>query len=364
LGCALDGYSSAHARLEQAVLKSYLNACALLDETFFDDPSQAVAILRQVTVQAPGFRPGWAKRLIAETNRYQLLNPSQKKIYAPEFRHLISAARKLYPDIPEADVAEVELVPGRDFYGEVELIDRAIKSDPNNVFVLAARSLAMLCVGRMEAAVEDARRAASIDPLSPAIRSSYLQALIYSGRTDTARSELAEAERLWPDATTIVDSRYRLNLRYGSLSEAADALKLMQSGRVDAGRVRDAFARARLDRNRANVDRAADLAVSAYLAHPDANTMGELIFTLGEFGRTDDLLKFLLAAKDESQFPYFVEILFRPPQARLRADPRFMQVAAHLGLLDYWRRSGDWPDFCSEPGLPYDCKKEAAKLTA
>jgi hypothetical protein len=92
--------------------------------------------------------------------------------------------------------------------------------------------------------------------------------------------------------------------------------------------------------------------------------MGELIFTLGEFGRTDDLLKFLLAAKDESQFPYFVEILFRPPQARLRADPRFMQVAAHLGLLDYWRRSGDWPDFCSEPGLPYDCKKEAAKLTA
>jgi hypothetical protein len=32
-------------------------------------------------------------------------------------------------------------------------------------------------------------------------------------------------------------------------------------------------------------------------------------------------------------------------------------------LLQYWQSSGHWPDFCSERGLPYDCKKEAGRLS-
>jgi hypothetical protein len=39
-----------------------------------------------------------------------------------------------------------------------------------------------------------------------------------------------------------------------------------------------------------------------------------------------------------------------------------MRVAQRLGLITYWQQSGRWPDYCFEPGLPYDCKKEAAKL--
>jgi hypothetical protein len=34
-----------------------------------------------------------------------------------------------------------------------------------------------------------------------------------------------------------------------------------------------------------------------------------------------------------------------------------MRFAANLGLLAYWRETGKWPEFCSEPGLPYDCRK-------
>jgi hypothetical protein len=41
----------------------------------------------------------------------------------------------------------------------------------------------------------------------------------------------------------------------------------------------------------------------------------------------------------------------------MRRDPRFMPFAATLGLVAYWRATGKWPDFCSEPGLPYDCRK-------
>jgi hypothetical protein len=48
--------------------------------------------------------------------------------------------------------------------------------------------------------------------------------------------------------------------------------------------------------------------------------------------------------------------------AAMRRDPRFMAFVAKLGLVDYWRATGKWPDFCAEPGLPYDCKAAAAKV--
>jgi len=57
-------------------------------------------------------------------------------------------------------------------------------------------------------------------------------------------------------------------------------------------------------------------------------------------------------------------VIFRPALHKLRRDPRFMRVAKRIGLLDYWEASGKWPDLCYEPDLPYDCKAEAAKLTA
>jgi len=41
-----------------------------------------------------------------------------------------------------------------------------------------------------------------------------------------------------------------------------------------------------------------------------------------------------------------------------------MGLAARIGLADYWRATGQWPDFCAEPGLPYDCRAEAARLAA
>ena len=39
-----------------------------------------------------------------------------------------------------------------------------------------------------------------------------------------------------------------------------------------------------------------------------------------------------------------------------------MRLAKRAGLVDYWEKSGKWPDFCSETDQPYDCKAEAAKL--
>jgi hypothetical protein len=46
----------------------------------------------------------------------------------------------------------------------------------------------------------------------------------------------------------------------------------------------------------------------------------------------------------------------------MRRDPRFMPLAAQVGLVDYWEKTGKWPDFCAEPDLPYDGRKRAGAL--
>ena len=48
----------------------------------------------------------------------------------------------------------------------------------------------------------------------------------------------------------------------------------------------------------------------------------------------------------------------------MRLDPRFMPLSVKLGFAAYWRASGQWPDFCRSPDLPYDCKAEVEKLAA
>jgi hypothetical protein len=56
--------------------------------------------------------------------------------------------------------------------------------------------------------------------------------------------------------------------------------------------------------------------------------------------------------------------LFWPNLAEFRRDPRFMPLAAQIGLVDYWRSSGNWPDFCNDKNSPYDCRAAASRLSA
>jgi hypothetical protein len=51
---------------------------------------------------------------------------------------------------------------------------------------------------------------------------------------------------------------------------------------------------------------------------------------------------------------YRTGLLFHVAMPELRNDPRFVQLCARLGLVDFWLATGKWPDCVDE--VPYDFK--------
>ena len=271
----------------------------------------------------------------------------------------IAQARKLQPNLPEAYLAEATLLPPEAYPSALTLMDQALGKNPASALLLSVRSGLLFSVGRMSDAVADAKRAAELDPASPAVRNAYIYTLANSGRAEAAFDELRLAERFWPGSSDLAFTKYILNSRYG---DPAEALAYVESSAYD-GDVQGAriYLQARMHPTPANIDRAIQVTKEGYRGQPQG--AASMMQVLGMFGRQKELLDLALSMPASDIYP-IQEIMFRPTVRILWLDPRSLVVAKRIGLLQYWRSSGKWPDFCSRPNFPYDCKKEAAKLLA
>lgn len=135
---------------------------------------------------------------------------------------------------------------------------------------------------------------------------------------------------------------------------------MIQSGKV-GGRwsAAQSFVKARLSHKPKDIDLAVRDADAAYQRSNMAWT--NLVQTLSSFDREDELLALLMRVPIAEAI-YVTDVTFRPAARELWRNPTSLAYAKRVGLLQYWRSSGKWPDFCGETDLPYNCEKEAAKL--
>ena len=355
LDCALEGRSAKGKQLPENSFKLYLNGCAILADAYRVDPKRVIPIFSQVVAQAPKFASGWGKLILAEA---QFVNVEiiffDRRPAIPVDQH-IAAARKLDPDLPEAYVAEFLTLPISAFDERWRLIERASTRLPDDPDLLAIRSEFLLAVGRSNEAVEAARRAYELDPLTPGLGNNLIQTLAYSGRTEMAAAELQRAEHLWPGTLTLRDARFRFHLRYG---DPRVALHIVRSEGIS--QEFEEYLVAKIDPTPTNIERAVNAVRQRGMT--TAKAINDLAQLLATFGREDEIYELIMGWQRTDQAGAMSGMLFRPTLRKFRSHPRFMRVAAHLGLLQHWQNSGKWPDFCSEPDLGYDCKAEAAKL--
>jgi hypothetical protein len=209
----------------------------------------------------------------------------------------------------------------------------------------------------MSDSVQAAQRGVELEPGTPYTRSQYILALLYSGEFSKAKADIAEARKKWPNDPAIDLADFSLQFRYGDARAALELLpRITNSSDAEMAPYRQYIA-ARLDPTQTKIDEA--IAALKTNSPGTPATQNKVLLALGNFGRVEEVYRLL----QTPAFQPFVdrEDLFRPDFAAVRADPRFMQIAARLGLVRYWRETGYWPDFCSTEQLRYDCKAEAAK---
>ncbi len=243
-------------------------------------------------------------------------------------------------------------LPPKAFTERLNLLEKVAERAPNNPTIIGDQVGALQRVGRMNESAEAARRAAELDPLSPMSATNYIMALAYAGQLSRAREELAEAEKIWAGTAALRDAQWSFHLRYGD-PKIAKSLANFEAPALQV------YLDARADPSPEKVGRVA--------AHFEGSGPGERGFdsnaiqALGEFDQVDLAFARLFAAP-AAEIAAVAYVLFRPALAGIRRDPRFMTLTKRIGLVDYWRSTGRWPDFCGNPTLPYDCKFEATKL--
>lgn len=354
LGCALE--SRAAGGLRRDLLRIFLTTCALIAETSNHNPEKIVVPLRAILSAEPKFEPAWGRLLYADIGTLDIaagMPTNALKARAALVRDM-EAARKLMPDLPELKLAEATLLPPTDYERAVVLLAEAVALAPEKPELLLDQASALMRIGRMFEAADAARRAADADPLSPGATAQLIMILGYAGQLDRARQELSRAERVWAGTGSLRDAQWAFHLRYG------DPRIARQYASFNEPRF-DFFLAARADPSPANVERLASR-IRPTISNDEANAYGYgfAIQAFAEFNQLDDLFALI----DRSPTDVVARnsyLLFRPAFTTARRDPRFITVANKIGLTKYWLKSGEWPDFCSDSALTYNCKAEAAK---
>lgn len=366
LTCAVeaDTYSR---KISQEVLGLYLNGCSLMNDLNTSEPDEeTLSIFRQVTEKAPDFAPGWGNLAYIEVLSFPGTAPTDRPALAKAVDAHLKRAKQLDPTFPTTVAADAQFHPndGTKPGHALPILERGLAAHPDSAILRDMRAYFLGTVGRVNESIAESQRATKLNPLSPVIRSSYISSLAYAGRTAAAFRELEEAEKIWPGSAVIDQTRYRLDLRYGDPKKALKQLQDRGAGDltpVPGDTAWAAFLTARIDPTPANVEKALD-AFRARYRRANAHIVS-YIQTLGTFRRVDEAYEVVWTPESLDSLMAGTDLLFRTHMRSIQADQRFIALAAKLGLLQYWEKTGVWADFCRDPGLPYDCKAEAAKLT-
>jgi DNA-binding winged helix-turn-helix (wHTH) protein/tetratricopeptide (TPR) repeat protein len=325
-----------------------------------DDYFRAYEISRRIAPQAPdsaiaqvalAFNTGF---IIGELPR------AQREDALTMGRTAAARARALAPEFGDAYVPWCLLhSPVRRIECEARMRE-GLRADPDAPFVAAFLANFLHRVGRDEEAVGLARQSLADDPYKPAKMTLLLRLLDATGQVAEADQLYRRTHHYWPDYPGLEWSRATGILERNDFPALA-AFKRSLPRTRDA-RHRSAIAFAEVV---AAADRAATRRQCPANAIP-VGSGGQCMVALSNVGDLDSAYRIadtlypdLRAASDRDTDRLWLDrplgapesLLTSPSGAAMRRDPRFLSLAARIGLLDYWR-SGHLPDFCRRTSEP------------
>jgi TIR domain len=362
--CAL-GAGTGAGGLGHADYRLYLDGCVTMSSEYSGASARdLLPLFRRLAQAHPRFVPAQTMLALACNGAIETASEAQRRPLALEGKAALAQAKALAPDNEDVIAAEAQFHPfnsGQWRY-VFPILEHGLRGNPNSPLLLGLLSEELMRVGRIDESAVAAKQALGFNQLSPNARVDYINTLIYSDRPEQGLNELRMAETIWPKSSILEDTRFRFDLRYGDPRAALTTVQRRGSEDLIPGAFGESlekFLEARINQSPANVESALQSFRERYRRNPA--DIPAYIQALGTFGRIDEAFQISRNPVTLDSMEASTDILFRPHMRKLYSDPRFIDLASRLGLLNYWRESKIWPDFCRESTLPYDCQKEAAK---
>jgi TolB-like protein len=350
------------------------------DENINEGGGRSLTIARDLVAQAPRFAAGHTllASTVGQENGLEIVTPQAR---AQSIREAKTAIALDGGDGQAYAMLSANL-PALSFKAREDLLLKGLSVDPGNASANWNYTVQILAsTGRTEDAIAQARAAWNLAPFTEWVAWSLPLMLANAGRIEEARDAIAQMKRRWPDnpdvyfkwVDFIVESQKRPYTGALALLDDADLRNLYERppfGRPGAVGVLRTAIRAQtgspaVKRTAAQfVEKSMDeRQINPFVGIPLLSSLGDVDGAFRIVDRTLTLAQLHQLFGSDLGVGSTYLVLFGPQTVELRRDRRFLSLTQRLGLLDYWRSSGHWPDFCSEPGLPYDCKAVGATLS-
>ncbi len=250
----------------------------------------------------------------------------------PKAKSAAVRATQLEPSLGEAhtSIGKVLCWYEWDFEGAASALAKAVEFNPNYAEAHFVYGSTLPAVGRLNEAIEEMRKALVLDPLSAHFSRWLGRFLLYAGRHDAAIEQSKATLEIEP---TYFQAFLDIGAAQMALGQNEQALKTFRRGQslstavrsYDAMLVRPLAALGEIDEARAIMERLETQAKEQYLR---AEVLAMGYGALGDLDKAFESLKEALDAHSAG----LIYIHLDPGYETLRADPRFAEIVAKVGV--------------------------------
>ena len=309
---------------------------------------RALPEMRTAVDMDPNFALAW----VALSNAYRwngLIAPATLSLSQERAREATMRAIAIAPDLPDARLALVT-----DYLSRRDWLEARKASEGLGV----GRATLQVLVGQEKAALPEMLARVERDPLNISASTSLLFVLDSTDDLEAAKTEFARQQRLEGGPTETAEIYHIIRLLEAgdmagrNLLAARVALDPVTEG--DLGAVAARRILTLLDDPPAA--RAAVRELFQDEGSPDKRGIVELAAWAAFLRDPETAIAALRTALLEGPIGKGT-VLWIGVMKHVRGDPRFKDLVRDLGLVDYWRKTGAWGDFCHPVGdTDFECQ--------
>jgi len=316
----------------------YLRARALRAAMRLDEIPLSLDAYRKAIELDPDFALAWAG-LSSSLFQNRAHFPDDESITDEEISHALNRAIELAPDTPDVIAGRAQRAfHERDWDSAAECIEQFRKAGDDN---WSMRSHLLLMLGKASEAAVQQEKVRRADPLSVGGSWALQFHLGCAGRFKDAEEEFQKSKLLIGEFPAMQWEAIKRSIAMGELDAAREKFVGHFGKGADFAIFASQFVEDFADLSKARAFLIKALEDPALQDQLSLSRVADCAILIGD---TDLAFEAMHRAYVEKRGLMMIEI-WHPIHAPLRSDARFKQMLIDVGLVAYWRRTGDWGEF-------------------